>query len=78
MANQDETTTMNLQNSITVNGVTYARGMKVVVPKDQADNLSEIDFRAQEQKNNLVRQPQEYMGQAGTNPLTGRPWSNRE
>lgn len=70
-------TTMNLSNQIKVNGRTYPKGMNVKVPKAQADDIARIDYEANEQKANLVRQPQEFMGPAGVNPMTGRPWSNQ-
>lgn len=73
---QGDTTTMRLGNKVTVNGVTYHPGLKVTVPKAQAEDLERIDWEAQESKNNLVRQPKEYMAQAGIDPTTGRPWSN--
>jgi hypothetical protein len=74
---QGDTTTMRLGNAVTVNGVRYNPGLKVTVPKAQAEDLERIDYEAQESKNNLVRQPKEYMAQAGIDPITGRPWNNR-
>jgi hypothetical protein len=71
---QGDTTTMNLSNAIRVNGVLYPKGMKVEVPKAQADDIARMDYEANEQKANLVRQPQQFMGPAGINPMTGRPW----
>ncbi len=60
-----ETTKMNLQTDITVNGVKYRRGMNVAVPKKQADDIARIDYDAQKAKNDLVRQPKEYISQMG-------------
>jgi hypothetical protein len=40
----EETTKINLQNDITVNGVRYRAGQGVVVPKKQADDISRMDY----------------------------------
>jgi hypothetical protein len=74
---QGDTTTINLSNQIKVNGITYPKGMRVEVPKAQADDIARIDYDANVQKELLVRQPKEYMAQAGIDPVTGRPWNNR-
>jgi hypothetical protein len=66
MANEE--TTMNLQNSVRVNGILYPRGMGVKIPKEQADDIARIDYEATEQKNNLVKQRQ-YVAQAGQDPV---------
>lgn len=67
-------TTVNLSNPITVNGKRYNKGMGVKVPQASADDIMRMDYEANEQKANLVRQPQEFSAQAGINPMTGRPW----
>jgi hypothetical protein len=64
----EETTTMNLQNNIKVNGVTYTRGMKVTVPKAQADDIARIDYEAVQAQMNLVKQPREYVAPMGQDP----------
>lgn len=43
MADSD-TTKLNLQNDITVNGVQYKAGQNVEVPKAQADDIARIDY----------------------------------
>ncbi len=67
MADND-TTKMNLQNDITVNGVKYHRGMNVEVPKAQADDMARIDYEAQQKRMELVRQPKEYIAPMGQDP----------
>lgn len=39
-----ETTTINLQNDVMVNGKKYEAGQRVVVPKSQAEDISRIDY----------------------------------
>lgn len=51
--NSNETTTMNLNNDVQVNGKTYRKGQKVEVPKDQADDIARIDYEHQKYKENL-------------------------
>lgn len=75
---QGDTTTMNLQNNITVNGKTYPRGMRVTVPKASADDIARIDYDAVQQQMNLVKQPSTYVAPEGINPLTGRRWNVNE
>lgn len=48
-------TTVNLQNDVTINGVTYKRGQKVEVPKHQAEDISRIDYEHSQYKENLHR-----------------------
>jgi hypothetical protein len=43
MADAD-TTKMNLQHDITVNGRTFKAGQNVEVPKAQADDIARIDY----------------------------------
>lgn len=50
--NNDETT-INLQNDITVNGKVFHAGQKVAVPKDQADDIARMDYEHQQYKDNL-------------------------
>ncbi len=71
-----ETTKLNLQNDIRIEGKLYKRGMNVTVPKNQADNIAEIDYTAQQSRMNLIRQPQTMNVQMGIDPLTGRPFAN--
>jgi len=61
----DETTSMNLQNNVTINGRKFTKGMNVIVPKGQADDIARIDYNAQQAQNNLVRQPKEYIAPMG-------------
>ncbi len=39
-----ETTTINLQNDVIVNGKTFPAGQRVEVPKSQAEDIERIDF----------------------------------
>lgn len=39
-----ETTTMNLTNDVTVNGIKYRAGNNVTVPKKQADDIARMDY----------------------------------
>lgn len=48
-----ETTTMNLHNDVTVNGVTYRAGQGVEVPAAQADDIARLDYDHQQYKDNL-------------------------
>lgn len=64
---QGETTTMNLHNSVRINGVIYPKGTGVKVPRGQADDIARIDYEASEQQNNLVKQ-RSYIAPAGTDP----------
>ena len=52
---ESQTTTVNLHNDITVNGVKYRAGQGVKVPKDQADDIARIDYNHQQYKENLHR-----------------------
>lgn len=54
MADQ-ETTTMHLTNDITVNGRKYSAGERVVVPKNQADDLARMDHEHQAYKDSLMK-----------------------
>lgn len=49
----DETTKMNLQHDITVNGKTYKAGQNVEVPKKQAEDIARIDFEHSEYERSL-------------------------
>ena len=51
-ANNDETT-INLQNDITINGRTFKAGQKVAVPKEQADDVARMDYDYQQYEKNL-------------------------
>lgn len=50
---ESETTTVNLHNDITVNGITYKKGQSVKVPKKQADDISRMDYEHEQYKANL-------------------------
>lgn len=67
MADINETTTMNLHNSVRINGVIYPKGASIKVPKSQADDIARIDYEASEQQNNLVKQ-RSYVAPAGSDP----------
>ena len=51
----NETTKMNLNNDVTVNGKTFKAGQNVEVPKVQADDIARIDYDNQQYQNNLVK-----------------------
>lgn len=61
----NETTTVNLTNDITVNGVTYKAGQKVEVPKSSADDIARMDHEHQQYKDTLMKK-QTYEVNAGT------------
>jgi hypothetical protein len=65
---QGDTTKMNLQNDISVNGVKFRAGMNVEVPKNQADDVARMDYDAQQKRMELVRQPKEYIAPMGQDP----------
>lgn len=65
---ESETTKINLYNDVTVNGVKYRRGMNVTVPKGSADDIARIDYEAQVKRQELVRQPKEYIAPMGQDP----------
>jgi hypothetical protein len=48
-----ETTKINLQNDITVNGRTFKAGTNVEVPKSQADDVARMDYEHNQYKNTL-------------------------
>jgi len=50
---EQETTKINLSNDVTVNGRTFKAGQNVTVPKDQAEDISRIDYEHTQYKNNL-------------------------
>jgi hypothetical protein len=51
----NETISIRLDNELTVNGIKYLPGNKVVVPKEQADDLSRMDSDFNKYKDNLHR-----------------------
>lgn len=53
MADNSDTTSMNLSNDITVNGRTFKKGQRVDVPKAQADDIARMDFEHNEYLKNL-------------------------
>lgn len=53
MPTQSETTSINLQHKITVNGVSFGPGQGVTVPRNQADDLLRMDYEQQQYRNNL-------------------------
>lgn len=73
-----ETIKMNLMNDLrttNLNGSkTFLKGMNVEVPKSMADDLARRDYEATKAKQDLVRQPKEYVVPVGTNPITGQRW----
>lgn len=64
MADQ-ETTTINLRHDVTVNGVTYKKGDKVVVPAKQAEDITRIDSEHQDYKDGLHKK-RTYESNAGS------------
>jgi len=50
VADTTDTTTINLQNDITVNGKTFPAGEKISVPKGQADDISRMDYEHEKLK----------------------------
>jgi hypothetical protein len=65
MADNSETTKMNLINDITVNGITYRSGHNVEVPKKQADDLARMDHEHNQYKASLLTK-HTYEVDAGT------------
>lgn len=64
MADSD-TTTIRLDNDVRVNGRLFKAGQKVVVPKDQADDISRMDFEHNQYKDGLNKK-REFIQDAGT------------
>lgn len=60
-----DTTKMNLQNDITVNGQTFKAGQNVEVPKKQADDVARMDYEHQKYKSTLHTK-RTYESNAGT------------
>lgn len=60
-----DTTTVNLSNDITVNGVTYRAGRGTTVPKRQAEDILRMDYDHQKYKDGLMKK-HTYETDAGT------------
>lgn len=62
---ESESTTLNLRNDVTINGVKYRAGRNVRVPKAQAADIERIDFEHDEYKSNLMKR-RKYEVDSGT------------
>lgn len=65
-----ETTTIRLDNDITVNNQTFKAGAKVEVPKNQADDLSRMDHEYNVYKDNLNKK-QTFQTKVGSTIVVG-------
>lgn len=54
MATNEETTTIDLQNDVTLNGIKYLAGTGVKVPKASAEDIKRIDEDYQQYERNLL------------------------
>lgn len=54
MATNEETTTIDLQNDVTLNGIKYLAGKGVKVPKASAEDIKRIDEDYQQYERNLL------------------------
>lgn len=54
MATNEETTTIDLQNDVTLNGIKYSAGTGVKVPKASAEDLKRMDEDYQQYERNLL------------------------
>ena len=70
MAEASTSTTINLHNDITVNGKRYSAGQKVEVPKDQAEDISRMDYDHEQYKATL-HQKRNVTHSAGTIAMGG-------
>jgi len=64
MADSD-TTKVNLQNDVTVNGRTFKAGQNVEVPRSQADDIARIDYDREQVKAKMMTK-QTYEVNGGT------------
>jgi hypothetical protein len=70
MATQSETTSINLQHRVTINGKSYGPGTGITVPRNQADDLLRMDYEHQQYRNNLQTK-QTYEVNAGSIAVGG-------